>query len=177
MYACFFRTSHWLYLCRHRLHAAAALKQPAASLPSRPRFPAVLTCFTCLLPYDYKSRNRLCVSNSGAVFETLSRQTLLSEDRQCYESWRDAELRVPAAVWRIIRWPHPVQVLIATTTVAGHHRPFAARPTKPAVRSVVSSTCHDASAATRLLLVASSIFWVTFSVVYYAIDFFSFFTR
>jgi len=31
-----------------------------------------------------------------ARFATLSRQTLLSEDRQCCESWRDAELGVRA---------------------------------------------------------------------------------
>jgi len=42
------------------------------------------------------------------------------------------------------------------------------------VSSLSSTTpCHDASAALRLLLVASSVFWVTFSVVYYVIDSFS----
>jgi len=34
----------------------------------------------------------------------------------------------------------------------------------------LSSTCHDASAALRLLLVASYVFLVTFSVLYYVID-------
>jgi len=115
-------------------------------------------------------------------FRTLLRQTLLSENRQCCESWRDGKLGVrgvctvrhcletrgesvsespsdttgedpvlvrwvvlpcfhhsvtlPWPVWRKIRWPHPVQVLIATTTDAKHHRPSAARPATPAVRSV-----------------------------------------
>jgi len=57
--------------------------------------PAVLTCFTCLLPYDQKSRDRFGFENDRAN-SSLSRQTSLSEDRQCCESWRDAELGVCA---------------------------------------------------------------------------------
>jgi len=76
-------------------------------------------------------------------------------------------------------WLHPVQVLIATTVDARHHRPFAVRPTTPAVRvvAVVHYTVfYDASAALRLLLATSDVFWVTFSVLYYVIDSFSLFT-
>jgi len=43
---------------------------------------------------------------------------------------------LPRAGWRTIRSPHSVWALIATTTDAGRHRPSAARPTTPTVRSV-----------------------------------------
>jgi len=48
----------------------------------------------------------------------------------CFSPHRDT------AVNCLIRWPHPVQVLITTTTDTRHHRPFAARLTTPAVRFV-----------------------------------------
>jgi len=59
---------------------------------------------------------------------------------------------LPTAVWRTIHSPHSVRVLIATTTDAGHHRPSAARPTMPAVRSV--GVVYYAVIITRLLLSA-----------------------
>jgi len=125
---------------------------------------------------------------TAAVFQTRARfcdtfTSDLSEDRQCCESWRDAELGVCAvcavddttgkdlvlvrwvdllcysphcdtawAVWQTIRLPHSVQVLLATTTDARRHRPFAARPTTPAVRSV--GVVYYEVATTRLLLSA-----------------------
>jgi len=73
------------------------------------------------------------------------------------------------AVWRTIRWPHSVRVLIATTTVAGRHRPSAARPTTPAVRSVGVVYHVVCQHANRLLLAASYNFCVTFSLIYYVI--------
>jgi len=65
---------------------------------------------------------------------------------------------LPWTDWRTIHWPHPVQVLIASTTDARHHRPFAARPTTPAVRfvaviyyAVPRRVCCSAPAACREL--------------------------
>jgi len=44
---------------------------------------------------------------------------------------------MPRAVWRTIRSPHSVRLLIAMTTNAGRHRPSDARPTMmPAVYSI-----------------------------------------
>jgi len=59
---------------------------------------------------------------------------------------------LPWAVWRTICWPHPVQLLIATTTDTRHHWPFAVRPTTPAVRFV--AVVYYAVATTRLLFCA-----------------------
>jgi len=69
---------------------------------------------------------------------------------------------LPRAVWRTIRSPHSVRVLIATTTDAGRHRPFTALPTTPAVRFV--SVVYYAVVTTRLLLacclpLATSFWW------------------
>jgi len=85
---------------------------------------------------------------------------------------------LPLAVWQTIRWPHPVQVLIAMTTDARYHRPYAAHPMKPAVRFV--AVIYYVIATMHLLLytccLSLAVFFVTFSDVYYVIDSFSLFT-
>jgi len=58
-----------------------AVAERCSPLLSRPSLPAVLTC---LVTYDRKENDS---ANSS-----LSRQTLLSEDRRCWQSCRDAEL-------------------------------------------------------------------------------------
>jgi len=170
------RTGHWLYLCTHRLHAAAALPQPVALLLSRPSFPAVLTWFHLFATVWLKVTWPLLCSNSGAILRHFQvrlcwikidsavnlEETPSSEFVQCV-LWlirltKTAEsiccavrhtVTLPRAVWRTIRWPHFVQVLIARTSDAGRHRPSAARPTTPAVRSV--NVVYYAVATTRLL--------------------------
>jgi len=177
--------SHWLYLCTHRLHAAAALPQPAALLPSRPSFPAVLIWFHVFATGMTRRHVTAAVFKLGRDFTTLSNQTLLNKDRQCCECWRRrARSRAVGAVgdttdedrWvdllccslrravgRTIHWLHSVRVLIATTTDAGRHRPSATCPTMPAVRSV--GVVYYAVATMRLLLATSYVFLVTFSVL------------
>jgi len=59
---------------------------------------------------------------------------------------------LPRAVWQTICSPHSVRVLIATTTVAGCHRPSAACTMTPAVRSI--SVVYHAVVTTCLLLSA-----------------------
>jgi len=78
----------------------------------------------------------------------------------------------------MIRQPHPVQVLIATMTDARHHQRslFDLRRQQSVIAVVHCAVFHNVSAALRLLLVASYVFWVIFSVVYYVIDSFSLFT-
>jgi len=82
---------------------------------------------------------------------------------------------LPRAVWRTIRSPQSVRVLIATTTDAGRHRPSAARPTTPAVRSVgvvYYTVCQRVCCS---VLAASCYLYLfgTFSVLYYVTDSFS----
>jgi len=178
MYACFFVPVIDCTCVRRRRGWLAKPRSPPPSLPSRPSFPGVSIHLFCWpAGKSRKSRDHICVSNSGAVLRHF-------HVRLCWvkiESWRDAEpsseitqcaardlldtrgesgsespsdttgkvlvlvrwvillcfrhtLTLPWAVWWTIRWPHPVQVLIAKTTDAIHHRPFAARPTMPAVR-------------------------------------------
>jgi len=156
----------------------------------------------------------------GRGFATLSRQTLLSEDRQCYESWRDSELERSRSVycegsfgdsrWEWVsewyagevlvlgRWvvllcfpPHcdtAVSCLTNNTLTTSSsstdcyddwHQasPTVHRPSydasRPFCRGRLPRRFHDASAALRLLLAASYVFWMTFSVVYYVVDSFS----
>jgi len=87
-------TSRCLYSCTHSLHIAPALMQPAAD---------PLTKFSGRV--DLVSPVCYCMTRShvtAAVFKirhdfaTLSSQTLLNKNRQCCESWRDAELGVHA---------------------------------------------------------------------------------
>jgi len=49
--------------------------------------------FTCLLRYE-KSRERRYVQTGGMISRHFSTETLLNTDRQCCESWTDAELGV-----------------------------------------------------------------------------------
>jgi len=101
-------------------------------------------------------------------FSTLSSQTLLSKDRQCCESWRDAELGVRAvcavgATTDEDRWVDLLSCslhcdtaescltndtlttfsssLSATTTDAGRHRPSAARPTTAGIECWYHGFC------------------------------------
>jgi len=70
--------------CAPQLRCRSLLRRRRpADLVFRPCWPA----FTCLLPYDEKSRDRRCVQTWGAISRHFSSQTLLNKDRQCCESW------------------------------------------------------------------------------------------
>jgi len=149
--------------------------------------PVFRTCwpvFTCLLPYDEKSRNRRCVQTGGAIswhfqvrrcwikIDSIVNvgETSSSEFVQCVlrvirltktgESICCAVRHIetlPRSVWRTIRSPHSVWVMIATTIDTDRHRPSAANPTTPAVRRCRRlRSCHNAAASQRWLLAASS---------------------
>jgi len=172
-----------------RIGCATRLPPPSR----RPSFPAVLTCFVwreVIWP--------LLCSNWGRDFSTLSSQTLLNKDRQCCESWRDAELGVRAvcavgATTDEDRWvdllccsPHSDTAENDTlTTFSSSSKcydnwrrpsPTVRRPSynasSPFRRCRLLRSCHNTSAAQRLLLAASYIFLVTFSVLYYGTLFF-----
>jgi len=179
------RTSHSLYLCTHRLRAAAV--SPWLAAPPPTQFSGCVDLFS---PVCYRiTRSHV----TTAVFKLRASQMLLNKNRQCCESWRDAELGVrtvcavdhttdedresiccavrhtvtlPRAVWRTIRSPHSVRVLIATTTV---RRP-SCDASSPFRLCCLLRSCYNASAAQRLLLAASYIFLVTLSVFYYATE-------
>jgi len=62
---------------------------------------SIVSCFfdsrcTWAACYYEKSRDLSCVQAGGVISRHFSGQTLLSKDRQCCESWRDAELGVRA---------------------------------------------------------------------------------
>jgi len=85
------RTSHYLYLCTHRLHAAVACcttaDPPTQFSGSFDLFPPV--CYRMM-----RSRDRRCVQTGGVISQHFSSQTLLNKDRQCCEFWRNAKLGV-----------------------------------------------------------------------------------
>jgi len=157
--------------CAPQLHCRNLLRhrRPAVSV-FRPCWPV----FTCLLSYDEKSRDRgarfldtfkvrrcwIKIDSSVNLGATPSleflqcvlwviRLTKTVESICCAVRHAVTVLR---AVWRTIRSPHSVRVLSATTTDAGRHRPSAARPPTPAVRSV--GVVYYAVVTTRLLLSA-----------------------
>jgi len=156
------------------IYAKAACRSCAAVACCAAVDPVFRPCwpvFTRLLPYDEKSRDRRCVRIGGAILS----QTLSNKDRQCrearsscsvccgwYEWWRllSRSTVLFATLWHCRelsdeRYAHhisKVRVLIATTTDAGCHRPFAARFTTPAIRSV--DVVYYAVVSTRLLLSA-----------------------
>jgi len=167
------RTSHCLYMCTHRLRCRSLLRS------RRPSFPAVLTCFHLFATVWREVTWAPCVQTGGVIsghFQVRRCwikidsavslvETPSSEFVQCVlwvvrltktvESICCAvrhTVTLPRAVRRTIRSPHSVRVLIATTTDAGRHRPSAARPTTPAVRSV--GVVYYAVVPTRLLLSA-----------------------
>jgi len=142
-------------------------------------FPTCWLVFTCLLLYDEKSRDRSCVQTGGAISRHFRVRrcwikidsavnlgvTPSSEFVQCVlwviRPTKTVEsiccavchtVTLSRAVWRTIRSPHLVRVLITTTTDAGRHRPSAARPTTPTVCSV--GVVYYAVVPTRLLLSA-----------------------
>jgi len=189
-----FRTSHWLYLFTHRLHAAAALARLCDTY--RAYSPVLFTGQWLEVKWP-----PLCFK-LGRGFATLSRQTLLNEDRKCCESWRYAELwdRAVCAVGGTTckeRWVNvrcfsshcdtaescltDDTLTTSSTNCYDDWRQAITDRSPPVLRrqqsvSSLSSTCHNASAALRLLLAASSVCWVTFSVSYYVIDYLSPFT-
>jgi len=65
-------------------------------LRRRSSFPAVLICFHLFTTIWREATWPLLCLYWGCDFSTLSGQTLLNKDRQCCESWRDAELGVYA---------------------------------------------------------------------------------
>jgi len=126
-------TCHWLYLCTYRPHAAAALPQPAASLPSRPSFPAVLTWFHLFATVWLEVTRPMLCSNSAAILRHFEvtlcwinthsavnlGETPSSEFVQ-YVLWliqltKTVEsiycairhtVTLPRVVWRMICWPY-----------------------------------------------------------------------
>jgi len=158
-YLCVFpRTSHWLYLyaAPPRLSCAAPRRRCRADTFFR-------DCrFTCLLAIDYKSRDRHCVSNSGAVLRhfyarlcwikidiavSLSRTTVFFATpwhrRELSDEWYADHIQFKYDDWRR-----------ASPTV---RRPFNA--SSPFRRCHLLRHCHDASAALRVLLVAGYVFF------------------
>jgi len=155
------RTSNCLYLCVHRLPAAAALPWPAAPPPTQ--FSGSVDLFSFVCYHMTRSHVTAAMLKLGARFlDTFHvrrcwieidsavniRKTPSSEFVQCV-LWeirlvKTAEsiccavrhaVTLPRAVWRTIRSLHSLRVLIATTT-DGRHRLSAARHTTPAVRFV-----------------------------------------
>jgi len=169
----YIRTSHYLYLCMGwvlQLHCRGLL------CCHQPRFPSALTVFTCLLSYGEKSCDCCCMvrshviavvwrevmwllpcSNSGCDFSTLSSQMLLNKDRQCWESWRDAELGVlvVCGVGDTTGEDHWVDLLC--------YSPHCDTAENCVMNDML--TTFSLSAAQRLLLAANYIFLVTFSVL------------
>jgi len=190
------RTSHRLYLCMHTRSCVAVASCAAVDPICQPCWPV----FTCLLPYGEESRVRRCVQTGGAISRHFSSLTLLNKDRQCCESWRDVELGVRAvcAVGNTTeedRWvdllccsPHcdtadsclTNDTLNTLSSSSGCYDDW--RRPSPTVRRLSNDAsspfrrcrllrcCSNASAAQRLLLAASYIFLVTFSVLYYVTD-------
>jgi len=64
--------------CTHRLHAAAALTQPAADLPSQ--FSGRVDLVSPVCYRMTRSHVTAAVFKSGRDFTTLSSQTLLNKD-------------------------------------------------------------------------------------------------
>jgi len=79
-----------------RIGCAPQLRCRSLLRRRRPSFPAVLTCFLFATVWRKVTWQPL-FSNWGRDFSTLSSQTLLNKDRQCCESWRNAEFWVCAA--------------------------------------------------------------------------------
>jgi len=124
-------------------------------------------------------------------FLHFSSQTLLNKDRQCCKSWRNAELGVradyavgdttdedrwvdllccsphcgtaemPRAVWRTIRSPHSVWVLIATTTDDWRRPSSAVRRPSYDVPSMSSTTQCSNSSAIAINAVIYNLSYVT----------------
>jgi len=191
------RTSHCLYLHTHRLHAAVVACCDAADLV----FPPCRPVFTCLLPCDEESRDRRCDQTGGTISRRFSSPTLLNKDRQCCESWREVELGVHAvyAVGETTdenRWvdllccsPHcdTAESCLTNDTLTTFSlssdfyddwrqpSPTVRRPSYHASSPFrwcrLLSSCSNTSAAQCLLLAASYIFLVTFSVLYYVTDY------
>jgi len=87
------RTSHWLYLCTHRLRSQACPHRVAAEPTQHTGRVDLFHLFTAVwLEITWPP---LCFK-LGHRFTTLLRQTLLSEYRQRCESWKDVELGVGA---------------------------------------------------------------------------------
>jgi len=136
----YLRTSYWLYLC-------AAL--PRLSHAAR-RVAAAQTQFT----------GRADLLHLRRGFTILSRQTLLSEDRQCYQFWRDAELGVRAVCcegsfgdsrweWKWVTewydWQSPgASPLSRSTVFLPHHDTAISWLTNDTLTASSSSTdCYD----------------------------------
>jgi len=82
-----------VYALAARHSCAHAARRVAAKPPS---FTAVLTWFHLFATVWLQVTWLPLCFNLGRGFATLSRQILLNKDRQCCESWRDAELGVCA---------------------------------------------------------------------------------
>jgi len=181
------RTSHWLYLC---MHCIGCTSQLLLCRPAAPRhLPCLFTCSVCWLVT--RSPATAAVFQTRAWFDytftsdiTKWRSTALWVLERCramwcgWQNWRRQLSRstVPfATMWHcrvlsdkryadhIICCPHPVQVLIATTTDAINHRSFTTHPTTPAVRfidvvyNVVATMCLLLGAC--CLPLATSFWW------------------
>jgi len=86
-------------VCRLLVYAQPARRicvAVACCAAADPVFRPCWPVFTCLLTYDQKSRDHRRVQTGGAISVHFSSQTLLNKNRQCCDSWRDAELGVRA---------------------------------------------------------------------------------
>jgi len=84
---------YWLCLCAAApwlSHAARRVAAEPTQFPGHANSPVLFTIVWIEVTWSPLS------FKLGRGFTTLSRQTLLSEDRQCCESWRDAEHGVRA---------------------------------------------------------------------------------
>jgi len=195
IYICI-RISHCLYLRKHTLHTAATLLQPAVPPPIC--WPSFLTMLTCLHLFAivWWEVMWLLMCSISQHFQ----QKLLNKDQQCCESRRDVELGVHAvcAVGDTTdedRWvdllccsPHYVTAESCLTndtlptfssssdcyddwrrpSLTVRHRSYDA--SSPFLRCHLLRSCHNVSAAQRLLQATSCIFLMTFSVFYYVTD-------
>jgi len=150
MYSC--QLAYCLYLCAHALHATAARHWPAADPVSdlvspfccrvtvgdvtaavfklRARFLNISHVRRCWIKIDSavnlgqksSSEFRQCVLWVIRLTKTVSRSAVRAVRHT---------VTLPRAVWQTIRSLLSVRVLSATTTDAGHRRPFAACPMTP----------------------------------------------
>jgi len=200
-------TSHWLYMCTHRLHAAAVSTQACCttSLPSRLSLPAMLSWFHLFATVWPEVTWQPVFQARAQFYDTFHIRLRWIKIDSAVSLGRDAEFGVRAvcAVGDTTgedRWvdllcfsPHcdTMSCVMNNTLTTSSSSPDCyddwrrASPTichpsydasSPFCRYRLLRCCHDTSAAQHLLLVSSYFCWVTFSVSYYVIDYFSLYT-
>jgi len=161
--------------CEPQLHCRSLLRH------RQPSFPACWPVFTCLLLYDVWREVTwppLC-SNWDAISRHFSSQTLLNKDRQCCKSLREAELDVHAVC--AVRYdgrrpwvdllccsPHydTAEICLTNDTLTTFSSSSDCYDASSLFRRCrLLCSCYNASAAQRLLLAASYIFWDIFGFI------------